>query len=86
MSSSVDLERYRGNNRVQKFVNEYRALVGVAGLLVGLLVLAAVVDAVGQAEIAGMIVAWSVLVTGVLFVFAVVPMYGIRFLPSYHKF
>jgi len=33
-----------------------------------------------------MLVAWNVLVTGVLLVFAVIPLYGIRLLPSYHKF
>lgn len=86
MSTSVDLDRYRGDSRVRKLITENRAIVGVAGLLVALSVLAVVVNAAGFPAVAGMLVSWNVLVTGVLFVFAVLPLYAIRFLPSYHKF
>jgi hypothetical protein len=86
MSTSIDLDRYRGDNRLRKFVNDYKPLVAVAAFLVVVSVIAVVVDFAGFHEIAGMLISWNVLVTGVLFVFAVVPLYAIRFLPSYHKF
>ena len=70
--------RYRGRIDTWDVVNE--------AVLVGVSLLAAGVDFLGFHEIAGMLISWNVLLTGVLFVFAVVPLYAIRFLPSYHKF
>jgi hypothetical protein len=86
MSSRTNLDRYRGENRLRKFVTDYKPLVMVASFLVVVSVIALGFDTLGYPEIAGMLISWNVLVTGVLFVFAVVPLYLIRFLPSYHKF
>jgi len=86
MSTSIDLDRYRGDNRLRKFVNDYKPLVAVITVLVVVSLIAVGVDFLGFQEIAGMLISWNVLLTGVLFVFAVVPLYAIRFLPSYHKF
>lgn len=86
MSYSDDLDRYRKERSIRSLVNEYKAFAVLIAFFAVLSLIAVVVNAIGYPEVAGMIISWNILVAGVLFVFAVVPMYAIRFLPAYHKF
>lgn len=86
MSYSENLDRYREDKSIRGFINNYKALVILLAFLIVVSLIAVVVDFIGYSEVAGMIISWNVLITGVIFVFAVIPLYAIRFLPSYHKF
>jgi CBS domain containing-hemolysin-like protein len=86
MDYGDSLERYRGGMGVRNLVTNHLLAVVAALFLVVVGTVIAASLAVGYAEGAAILVAWTVLIGGVVLLFGVLPVFASRYLPVYQNF
>lgn len=86
MGYGESLQRYRGGTGNGRLVSNHPFLFVVLLYYVLMAALGTIAFVTGYTEIVSILVSWTLLLTGVVFVFGVVPIYASRYLPVYDQF